>query len=189
MFLKQVLILLLAYLIGAFPTAYLAGKWIKGIDIREHGSRNVGATNVFRCVGKGWGVLVLLLDIMKGVLAVTLWGYWMVLSPMFLLICGVTVVCGHNWTIFLKFKGGKGVATTLGIFLGLFPLTVLYSLLIAIFLIIVTGYVSVGSIVGAASFPIFFFLLHKEIHQFPIFMVLIALMSLLPTLIIETSNY
>src|SRR3989338_5088795 len=112
--------IILAYLTGSIPTAYIFGRMSKGIDIRQHGSGNVGATNVFRVLGKWPGTVVLMLDILKGTIAAAV-------VPDMLGLTGVlhraalalAVVCGHNWTVFLKFKGGKGVATAFGVLIGL----------------------------------------------------------------------
>lgn len=150
-----------AYLLGAIPTAYLFGKQVKGIDIRQHGSGNVGATNAFRVLGKRVGATVLALDIFKGVLATTL-------VPM---ICGVDhllafivlaviAVCGHNWTCFLNFSGGKGIATTLGVLIGLtIQVPALRSVVGVTFLVwlgcfLITRYVSLSSIVAAVALPL-----------------------------------
>ena len=156
-----VLGMILSYLLGSIPTAYLFGKGLKGIDIREHGSGNVGATNVFRVLGKGPGFAVLFIDILKGVLAVAvvadILGLTSVLSRMILAIC---VVSGHNWTIFLKFKGGKGIATSLGVLIGLTIRIAAIRPVLFITLIIWTssfllsGIVSLSSILAAVFLPI-----------------------------------
>ena len=115
-----------SYLLGAFPTAYLAGRLLKGVDIRKFGSGNVGATNALRVLGKGPGIIVLLVDVLKGVLAVTVMGDFITAhnasglpGALPQLFCGIAAVAGHNWPVFLGFKGGKGVATTLGVLIGL----------------------------------------------------------------------
>ena len=152
--------LFLAYFLGAIPTAYLAGRWCKGIDIREHGSKNVGATNVFRVLGKGPGVIVLFIDILKGVLAVVAIPFILGLQPIiYFILFGLAVVCGHNWTIFLKFKGGKGVATSLGVLIGLtmtiasMRLIVVLCVLIWLGVFVGFGYVSLASIVAVFFLP------------------------------------
>ena len=117
--LSTALSLVLAYFIGAIPTGYWAGRLLKGIDIREHGSKNMGATNVLRVLGKGPGIAVLLIDILKGVLPLTLIANLLGISdPLTLVLIGIAAVAGHNWTVFLGFKGGKGVATSLGVLIG-----------------------------------------------------------------------
>ena len=112
--------LVLSYLVGSFPTAYVMGRMLKGIDIRQHGSGNVGATNALRALGKGPGLAVLLIDILKGALAVVALGSFLSLDGIVeCVLLGIAVVCGHNWTVFLRFKGGKGIATSLGVLIGL----------------------------------------------------------------------
>jgi glycerol-3-phosphate acyltransferase PlsY len=151
----------LAYLIGSIPTAYIFGRALKGIDIREHGSGNMGATNAFRVLGKGPGTIVLILDIIKGILPVTLLPKVFGLGDAFsLVIIAVAAVAGHNWTVFLGFKGGKGMATTLGVLIGLaMQLQVLRIILLwvtmtwcAFFLLF--GFVSFASIIAAVVFPV-----------------------------------
>jgi glycerol-3-phosphate acyltransferase PlsY len=158
--------LLGAYLLGAIPFAYLAGRLLRGIDIRQHGSGNVGATNVLRVLGKGPGAAVLALDIAKGWLA-TAWipslgavssmraffsesaadkAWW----PCAL---GLAAVLGHSYTVFLGFKGGKGVATSAGVFLGLAPQATLVVFALFALAVSVTRMVSVGSLLGAAALP------------------------------------
>lgn len=152
----------IAYCVGAIPTGYLFGRILKNLDIREHGSKNMGATNVFRVLGKGPGAAVLIIDILKGVLPVALlpniFGFY---NPLILVLIGVVAVAGHNWTVFLKFKGGKGVATSLGVLIGLAiqipTLRPVLALTIAVWLIMFlpTGYVSLASITAAIALPIF----------------------------------
>ncbi|NQT00124.1 MAG: glycerol-3-phosphate acyltransferase, partial [Candidatus Omnitrophica bacterium] len=120
-----VLTIIVAYLLGSIPTGYIFARLLRGIDIRSFGSGNFGATNVFRVVSPAAGVAVLVLDILKGVISVTVLADYALnssagLDPVLVrLVLGVVAVCGHNWTAFLKFKGGKGVATTAGALLGL----------------------------------------------------------------------
>ena len=149
-----------AYLIGAIPSAYLMGKCLKNIDIRDYGSGNVGATNAFRVLGKVPGSIVLLMDIFKGVLALTVLGdFFDATSPLVHIFLGIAVVSGHNWTIFLKFKGGKGIATSLGVLLGLtIKFSALRPVLIICFLtwlisFIFSGYISLSSIIAASVLP------------------------------------
>ncbi len=152
---------LLAYLIGAIPTAYIFGRVLKGIDIREHGSGNMGATNAFRVLGKGPGALVLVLDIIKGIVPVTLIANAFGLSDsLALVVLAVATVSGHNWTVFLGFKGGKGIATTLGVLIGLaiqFQVLRIILLLVTLtwaVLFLVFGFVSLASISAAVVFPV-----------------------------------
>jgi len=151
----MVICFVVAYLIGAVPFAYIAGKALKGIDIRDYGSGNVGATNVLRTLGKGPGIIVLLLDMAKGAAAVTaVPGVFLVINgadfpisyELLKVICGVAVVTGHIWTVFLRFKGGKGVATTAGVFFGLTWISMLIAGVVFFVVVFLTRYISVGSI-------------------------------------------
>ncbi len=152
---------IVSYLIGAIPTAYIFGRALKGIDIRQHGSGNVGATNAFRILGKGPGTAVLLLDVLKGAvvtsLVADLFGQT---DPLMRVILGIIVVCGHNWTVFLNFKGGKGIATSLGVLIGLtiaiasIRPVVLYTFFSWIVTFFVSGYVSLASIIAAIILPV-----------------------------------
>ncbi len=157
-----VLSALIAYLIGAVPTAYIFGRLLKGIDIREHGSKNVGATNAIRVLGKGPGAAVLAIDILKGVVP-TVWVARAlgIHDPMALVLIGLAAVVGHNWTVFLGFKGGKGVATSLGVIIGLAveipgvrPVLGL-TLVVWLTIFLTFGYVSLASICAATVFPLF----------------------------------
>ena len=151
----------LAYLIGSIPVAYIFGRMLKGLDIREHGSGNMGATNAFRVLGKGPGTIVLILDIVKGIIPVTFlanaFGLGDALS---LVIISVAAVAGHNWTIFLGFKGGKGMATSLGVLIGLaiqlpgLRIVLGLATLTWLVLFIIFGYVSLASIAAAVALPI-----------------------------------
>ncbi|MDD2866177.1 MAG: glycerol-3-phosphate 1-O-acyltransferase PlsY [Candidatus Omnitrophota bacterium] len=164
--LKPLTGLLISYLLGAIPTAYLFGRLFKGIDLRQHGSGNLGATNAFRVLGKGAGTLVLIIDILKGTAAVLLSRYVFFDSqanislPFYLCLAAVCAVAGHNWTVFLGFKGGKGVATSLGVLIAFSILIEKFSILVllatgswlAIFL--ATGFVSLASVICSAALPI-----------------------------------
>lgn len=170
--LAYILTALGAYLLGSIPFGYLAAK-AKGIDIRTVGSGNIGATNAMRVLGKPIGLTVLVLDAVKGFLAVGLIApavyNW--LAPHFTLdsvgnighlarfeirlcvLAGVFAVLGHNYTCWLKFKGGKGIATTAGVYLALAPWAVLVALVVFILAVLITKYVSVGSIASAVALP------------------------------------
>ncbi len=128
---QDVFSVLVAYLLGALPFSYLIARWRAGINIREHGEGNVGARNVYHVVGPAWGVLASLLDGGKG-LAAYLVAERLALSPATVLVCGFAAPLGHDFSLFLRFRGGKGVATTMGFLLGLLPFSTLGgSLLIA----------------------------------------------------------
>jgi glycerol-3-phosphate acyltransferase PlsY len=159
--------LLASYLLGSIPTAYLFVKVLKGVDIRKVGSGNVGATNALRILGKGAGITVLFLDILKGLVAVTLLADFFVHSPVLWqeqnlrIIIGLCCICGHNWTVFLQFKGGKGIATSLGVLLGLAlkinGLNIVIGVLIIIWFVVFFLFriVSLASIIAAIGLPIF----------------------------------
>lgn len=145
---------LLSYLLGGVPFALIAGRW-KGIDLRAHGSGNLGATNAIRVLGKGLGIPVLLLDVLKGVGAAAL-------LPMLLgpfeepgrLLCGAAAVAGHVFSPFLRFRGGKGVATAGGAFLALAPAATGIVFLVFLVSLLVGRFVSLASVLAAASLPI-----------------------------------
>ncbi len=169
-----ILAIIISYLIGSIPTAYIFGKALKGIDIRKHGSGNVGATNALRVLGKGPGILVLLLDVLKGVFPVVYLGNYIIskvsINPEFIyILIGLFSICGHNWTIFLNFKGGKGIATTLGVLIGLsvniIALRVIILLVVGVWLVvfILSRMVSLGSLVAALCFPIFMLLFKQSL--------------------------
>lgn len=151
--------LVLAYIIGSFPTSFVLAKMLKGIDIRQVGSQNAGATNVLRSVGKLPALLTLILDTLKGVVVVTLvtnyfYSFNIDLQYDFYRgLMGLTVVCGHVWSIFLGFKGGKGVATTLGVAIGVTPLALVPSAIIWILVFYITNFVSLASIMALLLFP------------------------------------
>jgi len=152
---------IVSYLIGSIPTAFIFGKIFKNIDIRQHGSGNVGATNVFRVLGKTPGMIVLALDIIKGIIPVVLVAdIFGLVEPLQRILLAFCAVAGHNWTIFLRFKGGKGVATSLGVLIGLtikiagLRLVLLATVLLWAFTFLITGFVSVSSLVAAVALPI-----------------------------------
>ncbi len=146
--------LVLSYLAGAFPTSYLTGRVFKGIDLREHGSRNLGATNVYRVLGWRYAVPVALVDVAKGAGPVWSAGAWGPDMEMFPLYCGVAAVVGHVFSVFVGWKGGKGVATASGVVLALAPKALVASLVVWAALVWLTGYVSVGSVASAVVFPV-----------------------------------
>jgi len=142
----------LAYLIGSIPCGILVAK-TRNINIREHGSGNIGATNIARTLGKKEGVITLLGDSIKGVLALWLSSHFLN-DPSELAFVGFMAFLGHLFSIFLKFKGGKGVATGLGVFLYLTPLTALGAIIIFAITLLICRYVSLGSILGSLSLPL-----------------------------------
>lgn len=150
----------LSYLVGSIPTAYLFGKVLKGIDIRQHGSGNVGATNAFRVLGKKVGATVLLLDIVKGTVPVVFISGFFHPDVNGRIVAAIAAVAGHNWTCFLQFKGGKGIATTLGVLIGLtislpgIRLAVGLCFLSWLLCFLITAYISVSSILAGVLLPV-----------------------------------
>ena len=149
---KMTMVILLSYLIGCFPSAYFLGKMYKNIDIRNHGSGNSGSTNALRVMGTKFGILTLVLDVIKGMIAVLIGQA--ILGNQGGIVAGILVVLGHNFPVFLKFKGGKGVATSIGVLLILTWQTSLTVIIIGVITIALTRYVSLGSILGAAIAPV-----------------------------------
>jgi len=146
--------IVIAYLLGAVSFSYIAGKLLKGIDIRNHGSGNAGATNTLRVLGKGPGISVLLLDALKGVAAVLI-GRWLGGGDVLIeVLCGVAAISGHNWPVYFGFRGGKGIATTIGVMITLAPMAVVYAGIVCILSIALTRYVSLGSLLFTALLPI-----------------------------------
>lgn len=141
-----------AYLLGSIPTGLLLGK-LYGIDVRKEGSGNIGATNLYRTVGRKVGVYTLIGDCLKGLLPVVAVKYSMLPSD-YAAWVGLAAFCGHVFSVFLKFKGGKGVATALGVFLALSPPAVGIALAVFVLLMVIWRYVSLGSVSAAAAMPI-----------------------------------
>lgn len=151
----------IAYLIGAIPTSYLITRRLKGIDIRSAGSGNAGATNVLRVVGKAPAILTLVGDIAKGVVAVTavVWIFYpfmadLIRYDLYLGLMAFAVVSGHIWPVFLRFKGGKGVATTLGVGIAVAPLALLPTAVVWLVVFLLSRYVSLASVCALVAFPI-----------------------------------
>jgi len=144
-----------SYLLGSVSFSILLAKWLKKIDIRQHGSGNAGATNTLRVLGKGPALAVFLLDIAKGTAAVLI-GRWLGEGETWVAVaCGLAAIVGHNWPIYFRLKGGKGIATTIGALVVMCFLPTLIAGVIAILTIAFTRYVSLGSLVFAVLLPIF----------------------------------
>ncbi len=168
--LNLIFVVLLAYLAGSIPTSIIISKLVRGIDIREHGSGNAGGSNVFRVLGWKYGILVILLDALKGALAV------IVVARLYLdsfpfknitpfddftlvqIICGVTAVIGHIWTVFAGFRGGKGIATGLGVLIMIVTIDMALALGIFFLVVSLSRYISLGSIAAAVSVPLILFI-------------------------------
>jgi glycerol-3-phosphate acyltransferase PlsY len=153
-FVSYTAVVLLSYLLGSIPTGYLAGRW-RGLDIRTVGSGNIGATNVFRTLGKAAGVTVLLVDAFKGFAACRFVPLLAGSAPTenLRIAAGLAAILGHNYTCWLRFKGGKGIATSAGVLLGWMPLTLAIVLAIWLLVFAVSRYVSLGSIAAALALP------------------------------------
>ncbi|MEW6041375.1 MAG: glycerol-3-phosphate 1-O-acyltransferase PlsY [Elusimicrobiota bacterium] len=147
--------IVISYLTGSIPTAYLIARVLKGIDIREIGSGNVGATNVWRNVGRGAGVLTLVIDAVKGFLPVFILKYFISGGEVLIYASALAVVSGHIWTPWLEFKGGKGVATGTGVLAALSIYSMLFGLGIFIIVLTATKYISASSISGAIAASFF----------------------------------
>ena len=168
-------IVLLAYLLGSIPFGYIVGR-LSGIDVRQHGSGNIGATNVWRVMGKGWGLTVFLADALKGFVAVRL-AYWMVggsaanYAEFYAILAAAACVAGHSFPVWLKFKGGKGVATSAGALFGVIPIASVSIFLVWLVVFLITRYVSVASIVAALALPVVIALLVQQhrIHGYMLF--------------------
>ena len=185
----------LSYLIGSIPSAYILGRLARGIDIRKHGSGNVGATNAFRVLGPCIGITVLFLDGLKGLICVAPLADFIIQQGLGLdslllrILLGIAAVAGHSLTIFLRFKGGKGMATTLGVLIGFalkFPalkIILLAEILLWLAVFSISRIVSLASIVSAALFPVFFIILKQ-----PIPLILMALTLAIFVIIRHKSN-
>lgn len=153
--------LLLAYLLGSIPSAVWYGKRVHNTDVREYGSGNAGATNTFRVLGKRAGIIVLMIDMLKGATAASLAHALLRLETIptdrlieFQLLLGIVAVLGHIFPIFTNFNGGKGVATLLGMMLAIQPIVALLCIFVFLIILISTKYVSLGSLLGALAFPL-----------------------------------
>ncbi|MDD4751759.1 MAG: glycerol-3-phosphate 1-O-acyltransferase PlsY [Desulfitobacteriaceae bacterium] len=157
---KYAIVLLLAYFLGSIPWAYLIAKRTKGIDIRQAGSGNVGFTNALRTIGKGPAIFVLVGDIGKGIAAVLIAKSFG--GPTLAVLAGLLVVTGHNFSVFLGFRGGKGAAAGFGALLALVPGVSLLAVLVWGIIVAITRYVSLGTIIGALTVPIASLILHLD---------------------------
>ncbi len=153
---------LISYLVGALPFGLLIAR-ARGVDIRAEGSGNIGATNVFRCVGKSWGLLVYFMDMGKGLFGALLLPLLLSDDPSTLLrvSSGCCAIIGHNWPVYLGFKGGKGIATTSGFLLGLAPAAAGVGLLVWIVTFLTSRYVSLGSILAALSVAVYAWIAYR----------------------------
>lgn len=170
-----ILIMIAIYLIAAIPTGVVIARLMGGEDVRQKGSGNIGATNVYRVAGKLAGVLTLVGDTLKGFLPLLAFKTWLEPTPTQLGIASAVAILGHCYPVYLKFKGGKGVATALGIFLVLSPKAVFFALIVFILTVAITRYISLGSVLAALSAPLVILLLN---HQQPIFLATLFIAAL-----------
>ena len=181
----NILLLLSAYLIGSIPTAVWIGKFFYKIDVREYGSGNAGATNVFRVLGKKAGIPVLLIDVLKGFAAVNLayLSHYVPHSNQFTnleIVLGIASLIGHIFPLFASFRGGKGIATLLGIVLAVHLYAALSAIGIFVVVLLLSGYVSLSSMTAAVLFPVIMIGVFKEkVPSLVIFSILIAIMVLI----------
>lgn len=162
------LLLAAAYFLGSIPFGLILAKLFAGSDIRKSGSGNIGATNVARVVGPSAGVMTLVLDVAKGAAAVWLAARFTDQNSTAITLAGVVALLGHCFPVWLRFKGGKGVATALGVFLMLAPLAALGSLLVFIIVSVTWRYVSLGSVSAAAAMPLLMYFLWAPGHAPPL---------------------
>jgi len=185
-----ILAIFTAYLLGSIPTGYIFGRLLKGVDIRKHGSGNMGATNVFRVVGKVPGIIVLLLDALKGFIAVKLAALFFyrqdigISMEWFCIIAALCAVSGHNWTVFLRFKGGKGVATSTGALAALMPQVVGICFVIWAIIFLLTRIVSVASVIASVALLVFAWVFNKpaELKMLSLALCLISLYKHIPNI-------
>ena len=184
---ETLVFILLAYLTGAFPSAVWVGKIFYKIDVREFGSGNAGATNTFRVLGKMAGIPVLIMDIFKGWICVNYISFLTNIpeSPEAIfeikLAFGIAAVIGHLFPIYTGFRGGKGIATLLGLLIGLHYVAALYSILVFLIVFITSKYVSLGSIIASIAFPIFVILIldsnNTSLNLFAFFVPILSLIT------------
>ena len=168
---KTFILIVIAYILGSIPNALWIGKVFRGIDVREHGSKNTGSTNAARVLGAKLGILTLILDISKGAIPVALSLFMKAdllenmtgISSLDPIMVGIFAIIGHSFSLFMKFKGGKAVATTVGVFTVLVPKALLLAAVVFFVIFAVTRYVSVSSITAAISLPIFMFFLYWDV--------------------------
>jgi glycerol-3-phosphate acyltransferase PlsY len=184
---ETLLFILLAYLTGAFPSAVWVGKTFYKIDVREFGSGNAGATNTFRVLGKKAGIPVLIMDIFKGWLSVNYISFLTNIPESaeavfeIKLAFGIAAVIGHLFPIYTGFRGGKGIATLLGLLIGLHTVAALYSILVFVIVFITSKYVSLGSIIASIAFPILVILIlgstNVSLNLFAFFVPILSLIT------------
>ena len=177
MLVRIVLLLITSFFLGSIPFGYLVSKYLKKIDIRKYGSGNIGTANTFRVLGIRYALLVLIGDCLKGLLAVYLVRLTATESITLQLLTGLFAIMGHNWSIFLNFKGGKGIATTFGVILAVYPSIAFISAIIWVTLVIAFKFAALGSIVSVFSMFILSFIFETPV-QFKYFLIIINLLAI-----------
>src|SRR5574339_169554 len=186
MIMNEFLLVVLAYLIGSVPTSVWVSRYFFGIDIRDYGSGNAGATNTFRILGARWGTFVMIADMLKGIVAVKL----IYLHPYYLdheteminlqIALGLAAVLGHIFPIWTEFRGGKGVATIFGMVLGIQPIVAVCCVGVFLLVLFLTRFVSLSSILASIAFPVFILFIFNEPEDlYRIFAIAVALMVLI----------
>lgn len=173
------LLIIVAYILGSIPTAVWIGRKFYNLDVREHGSKNAGATNTFRVLGKKPGIIVLCIDVLKGLVAVLLMKYFVKnldsdFQSYLLIGAAIIAVIGHMFPIFARFKGGKGVATSLGVIIGIYPEAALICIMVFLAVFIMSNYVSLGAITASIIFPITVIFIFKQSFSLEIFSVVLS---------------
>ncbi|QYR66842.1 glycerol-3-phosphate 1-O-acyltransferase PlsY [Fusobacterium animalis] len=164
-------LIIFSYFFGAIPSGVWIGKIFKNIDVRDYGSKNSGATNSYRVLGAKLGIAVLIIDVLKGFIPLYIASKFN-LKYNDLVILGLVAILAHTFSCFISFKGGKGVATSLGVFLFLAPVITLILLVIFILVVYFTKYISLGSIIAAFLLPIFTFFTHRDTYLFTLSVVI-----------------
>jgi len=168
--------IILSYLVGAVPTGLIVVRLLTGEDIRRHGSGNIGTVNVLRVAGAGTAVVVLAVDILKGIVPVLL-ALRMGFAPWTVVLCGLAAITGHNWSVFLGWQGGKGIATSFGVLLGLSWLAAAVAAVVWVVAVALTRYASLGSLLGVVSVPITLWRLHQP-DEYVYLGVIVALLAI-----------
>jgi len=182
-YLQLLLLLILSFITGSFPTSIILGKIVKGIDIRDHGSGNAGGTNVFRVLGWKPALIVVIIDIFKGWLPTAIYATILLKGQpisdvgVIQIFCGFAAVLGHTYTIFAGFRGGKGIGTLAGMLIALFPIAFPLCLLAFVITLILTGYVSLSSIMATVALPLILLVLPLlDIQQASLSLLVFALL-------------
>ena len=174
---KTTLIIISCYLLGSIPFGYIVGKLFKKVDIREFGSGNIGATNALRILGPLLASFVVIGDIGKGIFSIYLVQYFNIDNLLILTIAGLAVICGHDWSLFLGFKGGKGIATTFGVVFALNPIISILAVMVWGVVLIISRYASLSSICAIISIFVFT-ILFKQPYEYIGFSAIIIILGI-----------